>query len=131
MISKIYTESEIKILKQNPFVRSIEYNRFINYDPIFKLWCVLEKIKYPELTARGLFYAAGFPVELMNPTLPQRRIKSWMNNYERFGENYFLQEKNYEMLDIDLSKYKNTDKELYFELKRQVYSEVKKMLKNG
>lgn len=131
MISKIYTEEEIKYLKQNPFVREVEYNRFINYDPVFKLWCVLAKMKYPEMTCRGLFYAAGFPIEIMNPALPQRRIKSWMNTYARFGEDYFLREKNYEMLDIDLSKYKDTDKESYFKLKRQIYSEVKKMLNIG
>ena len=47
MKSKIYTEQEIILLKQNPFVLDIKYNRFIEYDPIFKLWCVLDSLHSP------------------------------------------------------------------------------------
>lgn len=130
MKSKIYTEQEIILLKQNPFVLDIKYNRFIEYDPIFKLWCVLAKNLYPEVSARSLFYIAGFPLQIMNPNLPQKRILAWRNIFFRYGKEYFLYSKDYEMLNIIPFKNMEINRESTNDLKKRIYSEVRAMLEN-
>lgn len=90
MKAKIYTKEEQEMYLKNPFVIDIKYNRFIEYDPVFKLWCVLKKITESSETCRHLFYEAGFPIDLMNQKLPQSRIKDWENNFYRYGVDYFL-----------------------------------------
>ena len=55
MKTKIYTDKEIEYLLKNKFVNKILYKRSIEYSNIFKLWTVLQKIKYPEKTARDIF----------------------------------------------------------------------------
>ena len=90
MKTKIYTDKEIEYLLKNKFVTKILYKRSIEYSNIFKLWTVLQKIKYPEKTARDIFEEAGFNTRLMNSKLPQARIRSWYLCYERYGFEYFI-----------------------------------------
>lgn len=90
MKTKIYTKEEQQMYLKNPFVNDIIYDRFIVYDPIFKLWCVLKRLTDSSETSRHLFYVAGFPIELMSPKLPQARIKEWESTFYRYGADYFL-----------------------------------------
>lgn len=89
---RIYTKEEIELFKQNPFVIDIKYLKQIEYDPIFKLWCIYMKLEKPELTAKEIFERAGFNTYILHPSLPRRRISEWMYNYKKFGKNYFLPE---------------------------------------
>lgn len=98
MKSKIYSDLEVESLEKSPFVLEVRRKRFIHYDPLFKLWTILQRKKYPEKTCRELFEYAGFNTKLMNPKLPQTRIKSWENLYYRFGMDYFVSEKTYAIL---------------------------------
>lgn len=92
---RLYTGNEIKILEQNIFVRKVKYKREIEYDPLFKLWVIMMRFKFPELSAREIFSRAGFDVNILHPKLPQRRIKDWVDNYKKFGIRYFLPEDEY------------------------------------
>lgn len=89
---RYYTDEELKILKSNIFVRSIKHKRQIEYDPIFKLWCVMMKLEMPELTGKEIFKRASFNTDILNDALPHKRIGEWLKNYKRFGINYFLPE---------------------------------------
>jgi hypothetical protein len=89
---RIYTNDEIKILKQNIFIRDIRYCRELVYDPIFKLWTIMMRLDCPELSAREIFARAGIDINIVNKRLPQRRIKEWFDNYYNFGIAYFLPE---------------------------------------
>ena len=89
---RLYTDDEISKLKQNMFVRNIKYKREIEYDPIFKLWSIMMRLKFPELSAREIFERGGFETKILHNKLPQRRIKEWLDNYKRFGLRYFLLE---------------------------------------
>lgn len=92
---RLYTDEEIKKLKDNMFVKDIKYKREISYDPIFKLWSIMMRLEFPELSAREIFSRGGFDVEILNRNLPQRRINDWLNNYKSFGVNYFLPQNEY------------------------------------
>jgi hypothetical protein len=92
MKRRIYTDIEIKILKQNMFICDVKYLRQIEYDPLFKLWCIYMKLNCPELTAREIFERAGMNIEILHPSLPRRRIQEWIYNYNKFGKNYFIPE---------------------------------------
>lgn len=92
---RLYTKDEILKLKQNMFVRNIKYKREIEYDPIFKLWSIMMRLKFPELSAREIFERGGFDTNILNNKLPQRRIKEWSDNYKKFGLRYFLPEDEY------------------------------------
>ena len=97
---RLYTDDEIKKLKQCAFVRKIKYRREIEYDPIFKLWTIMMRYDMPELSAREIFARGGFDVNILHKKLPQRRIKEWTDNYKKFGIRYFLPEnKYYESVD--------------------------------
>ena len=98
MKSKIYSDLEVESLEKSPFVLEVNKKRFIHYDPLFKLWTILQRKKYPEKTCRELFEYAGFNTKLMNPKLPQTRIKSCENLYYRYGMDYFVSEKTYAIL---------------------------------
>lgn len=89
---RIYTNEEISILRKNIFVRDIKYKREISYDPIFKLWCIMMRLDFPELSAREIFARGGFDVNILHKKLPQRRIKDWLDNYRKYGIKYFLPE---------------------------------------
>lgn len=125
MKSKIYTKLEIKYLKKNPFVVDVKCNRFIEYEPIFKLWCVLQRKYYPEKICRELFEYAGFNVNIMNKKLPQARIKSWEDLYIRYGLSYFLDSNNFAMLNNDIFIKSKRDIILQ-ELNRLIEKESKK-----
>ena len=89
---RIYTDEEIKTLKQNMFVRDVLRKREICYDPLFKLWTIMMKHDFPELSAREIFSRGGLDTTILNKKLPQRRIKEWEDNYKKFGIRYFLPE---------------------------------------
>lgn len=90
MKTRIYTKEELEILKQNIFVLDVKYKREIVYDPIFKLWTIMMRLEHPELTAREIFKLGGFDVTILHSKLPQRRIREWLTNYQKFGVAYFL-----------------------------------------
>lgn len=89
---RVYTNEEISILRKNIFVRDVKYKREINYDPVFKLWCIMMRLDFPELSAREIFARGGFDINILHKKLPQRRIKDWLDNYRKFGIKYFLPE---------------------------------------
>ena len=89
---RIYTDEEIKKLKQCTFVRNIKYKREIVYDPLFKLWCIMMRLDFPELSAQEIFSRGGLDINILHPNLPRRRIKTWLENYKKFGLKYFLPE---------------------------------------
>lgn len=89
---RIYTDEEIDKLKQCTFVRKIKYKREIVYDPLFKLWCIMMRLDFPELSAQEIFSRGGLDTKILHPNLPQRRIKTWLENYKKFGLKYFLPE---------------------------------------
>lgn len=136
MKSKIYSDLEVANLEKSPFVLEVRKKRFISYDPLFKLWTILQRKKYPEKTCRELFEYAGFNTKLMNPKLPQTRIKSWENLYFRYGMDYFISDKTYSILldyfkgEVFISK-NETQSTIY---KSKIYKELKDLLleeKNG
>lgn len=89
---RLYTNDEIKKLEQNMFVRKVKFKREIEYDPLFKLWAIMMRLEFPELSAREIFARAGFDVNILHHRLPQRRVKDWLDNYKKFGIRYFLPE---------------------------------------
>lgn len=90
MKRRIYTDEEIKILKQNIFIDDVLYKRQLVYDPIFKLWTIFMRLEKPELTAREIFERAGVNTSILHHKLPQRRIKEWTDFYKKFGIGYFI-----------------------------------------
>lgn len=56
----LYTDDEIAKLKQSVFVRNVKYKRELEYEPLFKLWTIVLKHDFPELTAREIFARGGF-----------------------------------------------------------------------
>ncbi len=127
MKSKIYTKKEIELLKVNPFVLSVDNSRFIKYDPLFKLWCIIQRQKHPELTCKEIFAIAGFNVTIMNLKLPQSRIKDWENVFYRFGYSYFVDKNSYckiknELIDSKWNCKNNS------EIKLSIYKEVLNVL---
>lgn len=89
---RYYTDDEIKKLKSNMFVVDVLHKRRIEYDTVFKLWCVMMRLKFPELTGKQIYERAGFDTSILHDYLPYRRIGEWVNNYNKFGLNYFLPE---------------------------------------
>lgn len=122
---RLYTDNEIKILKQNIFVRNIKYKREIEYDPIFKLWTIMMRYDMPELSAREIFARGGFDVNILHKKLPQRRIKDWVDNYKKFGIRYFLPENEY----YQSITYIKNNEVVYDSMKMQLLDYVLKRLK--
>lgn len=89
---RLYTDEELKSLKQNMFIRDIKYRREIVYDPIFKLWTIMMRYDCPELSASEIFKRAGIDTTILHKDLPRKRIKDWLDNYYSFGVAYFLPE---------------------------------------
>ena len=90
MKRRIYTDDEIKILKNNIFILDVKYKRELVYDPIFKLWTIFMRLECPELTASEIFERAGINTKILHPDLPRKRIKFWIYNYKKFGIKYFI-----------------------------------------
>lgn len=106
---RYYTDKELESLTNNMFVNKIRYKRTIEYDVVFKLWCIMMRLKYPELTGKQIFEKGGFDTDILHTNLPYRRIGEWLNNYKKFGLDYFLPElAPYHSLDIKKSE-KKTD----------------------
>lgn len=109
MKRRIYSKEEIKLLELNPFVKQVKYCREIEYDNLFKLWVILQRIESPELTAKEIFEKAKFKTEILHSDLPRRRINSWIKCYQKFGIKYFLPEKEVYYLSTvhrdDIKKY--------------------------
>lgn len=122
---RLYTNEEIKTLEQNMFVRSIKYKREIEYDPLFKLWCIVMKYDKPDLSAREIFSRGGFDVNILNKSLPRRRINDWMYNYKKFGIRYFFPEDEYYQSITTIKK----KKIVYDTVKMQLMDYVLKRLK--
>lgn len=121
---RLYTEEEIKTLKQNMFIRNIKYKREIEYDPLFKLWCIVMKYDKPELSAREIFARGGFDINILHKSLPRRRIKDWWDNYKKFGIRYFFPEDEYYQTIATIKK----EKISYDNVKLQIMNYVLKRL---
>ena len=124
---RYYTDKELSILNSNMFVLSIKYKRQIEYDVVFKLWCVMMRLKNPELTGKQIFERAGFDINILHDSLPYRRIGEWVKNYRKFGLSYFLPELlPYHSLE---TKKDILDKDEAFKLKllKEVLYELKKL----
>lgn len=125
---RYYTDTEIEKLKSNIFVKDIMYKRSIVYDTVFKLWCIMMRLEFPELTAKQIFERAGFDISILNDNLPHRRIGEWLKNYRKFGVDYFIPEDSpYHSLD----KITDVGGENIFKLKllKYILEELKKMEK--
>ena len=121
---RYYTDEEIKILSKNIFVNKINYKRVIEYDVVFKLWCVMMKLDMPELTGKQIFKRAGFDVSILHNDLPHRRINSWLANYKKYGIKYFVPNiKNYCSI-VQKKEEIKTD-----EFKQKIWKNVIKRLK--
>ena len=124
---RYYTDKELDILNNNMFVLSVRYKREIEYDVVFKLWCVMMRLKNPELTGKQIFERAGFDINILHDSLPYRRIGEWVKNYRKFGLSYFLPELlPYHSLE---TKKDILDKDEAFKLKllKEVLYELKKL----
>lgn len=89
------------------FVVDVLHKRTIVYDTVFKLWCIMMRLKFPELTGKQIFERAGFDTSILHDYLPYRRIGEWVNSYNKFGLNYFLPEyEPYHSLEKQVSEVK-------------------------
>lgn len=122
---RYYTDEEIASLKSNMFVKNVLHKRTIEYDVVFKLWCIMMRFQFPEYTGKDIFSRAGFDINILNDSLPQKRIGEWVKNYKKFGIKYFLPEmEHYHSLKKD-SKVNEID---YVKIK--LLNAVLKYLKN-
>ncbi len=98
---RYYTDKELELLNRNMFVKEVHLKRTIEYDVVFKLWCIMMRLEFPELTGKDIFLKAGFDVDMLHDNLPYRRIADWVKNYKKFGFNYFLPDlEPYHSLDV-------------------------------
>lgn len=102
---RVYNDDELKILSNNSNVEKIKNKCQIVYKNTFKLWAVKEKISYPEKTAREIFVAGGFDMNILDSRTPQRRLCSWVNKYKKFGEDYFTDKNKYTYKALQKNKY--------------------------
>ncbi len=124
---RFYTDKELETLNSNMFVKSVHYKRTIEYDVVFKLWCIMMRLKFPELTGKQIFVRAGFDINMLHDNLPYRRIAEWLKNYRKFGLNYFLPElKPYHSLE---KKKASVDESELFKLKllKEILKELKEV----
>ena len=124
---RFYTDKELETLNSNMFVKSVHYKRTIEYDVVFKLWSIMMRLKFPELTGKQIFVRAGFDINMLHDNLPYRRIAEWLKNYRKFGLNYFLPElKPYHSLE---KKKTSVDESELFKLKllKEILKELKEV----
>lgn len=125
---RYYTDKELASLNRNMFVKSVRYKRQIEYDVVFKLWCVMMRLKFPELTCKDIFERAGFDTRILHDSLPHRRIGEWLKSYRKFGINYFLPElAPYHSLEFTVEKAPDIFK---IKLLSAVLQELKELDKN-
>ena len=98
---RVYNDDEIKILLGNSNVERIRNKCHIVYKNSFKLWAVKEKIKDTSKTARQIFVAGGFDMNILDDRTPQKRICSWVKKYKKFGEDYFTNKNEFTYKAID------------------------------
>lgn len=112
---RVYNDNEIKILLNNPNVDKIKNNSQIVYKNNFKLWAVKEKLSHKEKTARQIFVAGGFDMNILDDRTPQKRLCSWVKKYKMFGEDYFTDKNKYSYKALENEKeIKNNDVEKNF-----------------
>ncbi|MBQ6285375.1 MAG: hypothetical protein IJK67_03585 [Bacilli bacterium] len=92
---RVYNDDEIKILLGNSNVERIRNKCHIVYKNSFKLWAVKEKLSDTSKTARQIFVAGGFDMNILDDRTPQKRICSWVKKYKKFGEDYFTDKNKY------------------------------------
>lgn len=92
---RVYNDDEIKILLSNTNVERIKNKSQIVYKNEFKLWAVKEKLSNTEKTARQIFVAGGFDMNILDDRTPQKRLCSWVKKYKMFGEDYFTNKNKY------------------------------------
>ena len=92
---RVYNDDEIKILLGNSNVERIRNKCHIVYKNSFKLWAVKEKLSDTSKTARQIFVAGGFDMNILDDRTPQKRICSWVKKYKKFGEDYFTNKNKY------------------------------------
>ena len=85
---RVYNDEEIKILLSNSNVERIRNKSQIVYKNSFKLWAVKEKLSDTSKTARQIFVAGGFDMNILDDRTPQKRLCSWVKKYKKFGEDY-------------------------------------------
>lgn len=100
---RVYNDDEIKILLGNSNVERIRNKCHIVYKDSFKLWAVKEKLSDTSKTARQIFVAGGFDMNILDDRTPQKRICSWVKKYKKFGEDYFTNKNEFTYKAIDNS----------------------------
>ena len=98
---RVYNDDEIKILLDNSNVERIRNKCHIVYKNSFKLWAVKEKLSDTSKTARQIFVAGGFDMNILDDRTPQKRICSWVKKYKKFGEDYFTNKNEFTYKAID------------------------------
>lgn len=105
---RVYNDDEIKILLGNSNVERIRNKCHIVYKDSFKLWAVKEKLSDTSKTARQIFVAGGFDMNILDDRTPQKRICSWVKKYKKFGEDYFTNKNEFTYKAIDNSNDKKS-----------------------
>ncbi len=111
---RVYNDYEIKKLLSNPNVERIKNKSQIVYKNSFKMWAIKEKLTHEEKTAREIFVAGGFDMNILDSKTPQRRLYSWLKKYKMFGENYFNNSNKYSYKAIEKNKNANSRKLIYY-----------------
>ena len=101
---RVYNDDEIKILLGNSNVERIRNKCHIVYKNSFKLWAVKEKLSDTSKTARQIFVAGGFDMNILDDRTPQKRICSWVKKYKKFGEDYFTDKNKFTYKAIQTNK---------------------------
>ena len=98
---RVYNDDEIKMLLGNSNVERIRNKCHIVYKDSFKLWAVKEKLSDTSKTARQIFVAGGFDMNILDDRTPQKRICSWVKKYKKFEEDYFTNKNEFTYKAID------------------------------
>lgn len=107
---RVYNDNEIKILLNNSNVERIKNKSQIVYKNDFKLWAIKEKLSNKDKTAREIFVAGGFDMNILDERTPQRRLSSWIKKYQKFGEDYFMNKNKYSYKALEVeNKINNFD----------------------
>ena len=83
------------------------------------------RLDLPELTGKQIFERAGFDTSILHNDLPHKRINTWLQNYEKYGLDYFMPEiQSYCSLTKDNKEINEENK-----LKNKIFKFVVKRLK--
>lgn len=89
MSKKIYNQSEIKNLENNPNIKSVT-ERSITYSSEFKTKAIKQSLQ--GMTATQIFELAGLPFRLIGEGKANQSLSRWKKLYKRHGEDILLQE---------------------------------------